>query len=71
MSWITVDFDGTEVLWENKPGRVLYNNLGRLFINTWITSCKHKILKDGDSLKLTGKQMTWDDEPVELSQKVG
>lgn len=60
MAWIAVDKDGSEFIYEYEP----YRFYGIFLAND---DCDDNIfVPKGTSLKLCGKQMTWEDEPFEL-----
>jgi len=67
MAWVSVDKDGTEVVHEKKPSRgedkwgyvptdVFHNDF-----------CDFVILPKGSIKKLIGRELIFDDEPVELA----
>ena len=62
MAWIAVDPNDDEYIFRDEPVRFEY----------YFDSQKENVIQDyivvprGTSLKLTGKQMTWNDEPIEL-----
>lgn len=58
MAWLAIDKDGIEVIHAQKPVRreKYWDNLVYSFV----------IVPKGFSKKLLGKQLTWEDEPVEL-----
>jgi hypothetical protein len=61
MAWIAVDKNGDEYMYENSPERNEFNRWYDVINQSfWLEVPK------GTSLKLTGKQLTWDDEPFEL-----
>ena len=60
MAWIAVDKNGYEYIYDTRPTR---KNRYR----TYHVTNNYVLVPNGTSLKLTGKQMTWDDEPVELT----
>jgi len=60
MAWLAVDANGTELIFSNTPERMT---------DIWLPGeiepdCVE--LPTGSIKKLTGKVMTWDDEPFEL-----
>ena len=59
MAWIAVDECGDEYLFNQEPTRDFEFKIFRS-LDKWIE------VPFGTSLKLTGEQMTWTDEPVEL-----
>lgn len=61
MSWLAVDKDGTEKMFKRHPSRCKYNNDAWYdFFNTVVE------LRKGSIKKLIRKQLTWEDEPIEL-----
>lgn len=62
MAWIAVDETGAEYLYNSEPTK---DDECKIFKSDdkWIEVPK------GTSLKLTGNQMTWEDEPVELKSE--
>lgn len=72
MAWLAVNKDGRELISEYEPER---KNMRHPFIKGWMTSDDptnwyHEDsfiwLRSGTIQKLTGKNLTWDDEPVEI-----
>ena len=63
MAWLAVDKDGTENRFTKKPQR-WYNGVVCLW-STKGKGVKIELIK-GSILKLTGKELTWDDEPIEI-----
>lgn len=59
MAWYAVDLDGTECIYEYKPARMT---------DIWMLDDVGSVdnLPAGSIKKLTGKKMTWDDEPIEV-----
>ena len=62
MAWLTVDYDGTEVVWERRPHRDDSGSWEYYEKNP----CCFVELPKGSVEKLTGDTMTWDDDPVEI-----
>lgn len=66
MAWVAVDKDGTETIFTNRPCRV-FDDVEDYFY--WDTSSGLLILiPKGTIKKLIGKDLTWEDEPVELKE---
>jgi len=66
MAWLAVDKDGSEKIYTHKPKRT-----GTL--NCWIASnvsAKLVELPKGTIKRLIGRELTWDDEPVEFVEVV-
>lgn len=57
MAWLAIDKSGTECIFNNKPSRSQFG--------TWRIS-PHIILPDGSIKKLIGRDLTWDDDPVQI-----
>ena len=61
MPYLAVDKIGVEVIFQDKPSRVA---------NTWCVDgfrIEDRVyLSDGTIKKLIGKDLTWEDEPVEI-----
>ncbi len=63
MAWVAVNSCGTELIFETEPHKVAYSwrdNEG---------SCRCIALPKGSIKKLIGKELSWDDEPVELKEE--
>jgi hypothetical protein len=64
MSWVAVDKDGKEFIFECCPVRG--------FFNQWVTAIDMRLhnpcmpIPIGSIEKLTGLKITWDSEPIEL-----
>lgn len=61
MAWVAVDYNGIEGIYDSKPVR--YNNC--FWIQEWGDSVS---LPKGSIEKLTGRTLTWNDEPIELEE---
>lgn len=65
MAWLAVDKDGTEKMFNHAPRKI------PLFPDIWVDNyipsveCFHIKLPKGSIKKLIGKELTWEDEPVE------
>ena len=58
MSWVAVDKNGDEMIYMDKPIR---------YAKTFGDGeAQYVPLSEGTILKLIGRELTWDDEPVEL-----
>jgi hypothetical protein len=67
MAYLAVDKDGTEIIYNIKPVR----GTNKVKCNTemWALSsidAHYILLPKGSIKKLIGKDLTWDDEPVEI-----
>lgn len=68
MAYVACDKDGTEWVYEDKPTRE--SNSDCHFCNNNIWSAFEQIeLPKGSIRKLIGKDLTWEDEPVELKEQ--
>lgn len=68
MAWVAVDKDGYEFIYEDKPERYIHcwSIWRRNFAGE---TMNHVILPKGSIKKLIGRDLTWNDEPVELKSK--
>ena len=73
MAWVAVDKNGTEFIFNNKPHRSIYENMFQIdendiFTYEWIDDkyCGCINLPKGSIKKLIGKDLTWNDEPIEF-----
>lgn len=57
MAWLAVNKNETEVIFHSKPIR---------FEKYWESNDDYVDLPSGSIEKLTGKQLTWEDEPIEI-----
>ena len=57
MAWVAVDKDKAEYIYESKPHREE---------GAWYEHCDFVQLPIGSINKLIGKDLTWDNDPVEL-----
>lgn len=61
MAWVAVNYNGNECVFDTKPER--YNNL------FWVIEWGDDVyLPKGSIKKLIGRELTWEDEPVELKE---
>ncbi len=60
MAFVAVDADGSEWIFEDIPERGENNWLSMPF-------CENFNLPSGSIARLIGRELTWDDEPVELT----
>lgn len=67
MTWVAVDKDGAESICTQKPYRRTDPNYG----SYWKSSCLNGFIHipKGSIKKLIGKELSWEDEPVELKQE--
>lgn len=66
MVWLVVDNDGTELIFNVQPYRDYVDNIW--CIECIFDSCAIKLPK-GSIKKLIGRNLTWEDEPVELENE--
>lgn len=67
MAWLAVDKDGIEWIFENEPSREPYCDDGVQGDSVWIDLNDWAIpLPKGSIYKLIGRELTWNDEPIEL-----
>lgn len=57
MAWVAVDADGMEYIYGSKPSR---------FAEYWDNYCPSINLPKGSIKKLIGRELSWEDSPVEL-----
>ena len=57
MAWVAADFYGNESIYEYRPikGTAI-----------WLVDFDYVMIPKGSIAKLIGRELTWDDEPVEL-----
>lgn len=67
MSYVAVDKDGSEAIFEKKPDK--NGNQGQWLESGVIASNGSFSLPKGSIEKLIGKKLTWEDDPVELGEK--
>lgn len=76
MAWICVGYGGEELIFNNKPHRSIYKNVFQIdendvFTHEW-TDDKYPgciNLPKGTIKKLIGRELTWEDEPVEIKEE--
>ena len=67
MAYVAVDKDGTETIFADKPSRV-FDDVKNCFY--WVASSGSFIpIPKGTIKKLIGKELTWEDEPVEFKEE--
>lgn len=68
MAWLAVDESGKEYVSVSKPCRIWP-------LGAWSVSCENNFdvnvveLPKGSIKKLIGRELTWEDEPVELKEE--
>ena len=65
MAWLAVDKNGYENISNNKPFRT-----GAIGLNSWDNDEQLVELPKGSIKRLIGRELTWDDEPVEFMEVV-
>lgn len=60
MAWVAVDKSGLEAIYEGKPYRA--------HDCIWIPMLSYVGLPSGSIKKLIGRELSWEDEPVELKE---
>jgi hypothetical protein len=69
MAWLAVDGDGSEYIYSCRPQRFEYiEHLG--LRNVWYSHFSSNRLPKGSIKRLIGRELTWDDEPVEFVEVV-
>ena len=61
MAWLAVDEDGEEYIYEHKPFR---DEILMAWLN--VEETNYIILPKGSIKKLIGRELTYEDEPVEI-----
>lgn len=63
MAWVAVDKDNTENIYQFRPKRSIDKFLPLYSYSRYLT------LPKGSIKKLIGRDLTWNDEPVELKEE--
>ena len=63
MAWLVVDKDGTELCFQGKPVR--YESKGEWVLNEHDIKDAYE-LKKGTIKRFLGREITWNDEPIEI-----
>ena len=67
MAWLAVDKDGKETIFEELPRRTkVYWEPATFGEGEWMEFTHYVILPKGSIYKLIGKELTWEDEPIEF-----
>lgn len=69
MAWLAVDKDGKEFLYLEKPERIIHHNVFRpeeIDFEIWASNNDNLELPKGSIQELTGRNITWNDEPIEI-----
>ena len=64
MAWVVKNKDGSETIYEVKPYK--YNDEWVSRKDSWERPYQHFGIPQGSIKKLIGRELTWNDEPVEL-----
>lgn len=64
MAWVAVDKDGEEYIYEHKPFR---DKILMVYLN--VEETNYVTLPKGSIKKLIGRELSWQDEPVELKEE--
>lgn len=67
MAWLTVDKDGTEIVWDYRPLRNKFRGIWQAPYSDEDTYL-HVELPKGSIEKLIGKTLSWEDEPYEMEE---
>ena len=62
MAYLAVDEEGNETIFNTCPIRSIYRNKW----GYWFSEASSVWMKKGTIEKLIGKELTWEDEPVEI-----
>ena len=75
MAWVCVGYSGEELIFSNKPYRKICKNVFRIdnddiIDRYWIDDkyCSYLNLPKGSIKRLIGRELSWEDEPVELKE---
>ena len=63
MAWVAVDKDCRECIYQFRPRRSSEIFISQYEYSMWL------VLPKGSIKKLIGKDLTWEDEPVELKEE--
>lgn len=69
MAWLAVDKNGSEYLYTKKPERIIHYNVfkpNEVDFEIWGSDGDNIELPKGSIKKLIGRELTWEDEPVEI-----
>lgn len=69
MAWLAVDKDGKEFLYLTKPERIIHYNVfdsRQIDFEIWASDGDNLELNKGSIKSLLGKELTWNDEPIEI-----
>lgn len=63
MAWLAVDKNSREYIYRDKPNRCVIEFIPRQYVDSYVE------LPKGSIKKLIGRELSWNDEPVELKEK--
>lgn len=69
MAWVAVNKDGSESIFDVKPNRVDRFWSDEFYINDDVRWDSEIELPKGSIKKLIGRDLDWNDEPVELKEE--
>ena len=73
MAWVATNANGKEFLFEKKPYRKGYDKYGYWDSEYWDSEYSdiggRVLIPKGSIKKLIGRELSWDDEPVELKEE--
>jgi hypothetical protein len=67
MAWVAKNKNGSETIYEVKPYK--YNDEWVSRKDGWERPYQHFDIPQGSIKKLIGRELTWNDEPVELKEE--
>lgn len=67
MAWVVKNKDGSETIYEVKPYKFKDEWVSRE--DGWKRPYQYFDIPQGSIKKLVGRELSWDDEPVELKQE--
>ena len=74
MVWLCVDSNGAEVVFNNeisgKPARLHFGEFDQYY-GMWGNGSDMVELPKGSIKRLIGRELTWEDDPVEFTEVVG
>lgn len=66
MAWVAVNKDGSENIFTDKPNRSVVYWYDFISPNRVTLFNRRVVLPKGSIKKLIGKNLTWEDEPIEI-----
>ena len=64
MAWLAVNGDGSERIFREKPYRNTDPHFGLCWVGGWLAT--YIKLPAGSIKKLIGRELSWNDEPIEI-----